>query len=108
MLLAWASQTLFFCTVVATSQQALVPQLLFPQPCGICSVAATHPTAIIDSTACSAVFLHVQCAQQRAGVRFMRHDVLDEFDHRSTVARMYGVRSVPTFLFFVEGALVSY
>lgn len=32
---------------------------------------------------------------------------MDEFDYRSDVARMYNVRSVPRFLFLVDGAVVS-
>lgn len=51
--------------------------------------------------------LAAQAAQQRAGVRFLSHDINDEFDHRSAVARMYGVRTTPSFLFFVDGAVVK-
>lgn len=38
---------------------------------------------------------------------YCKHNVLDEFGHRSDVARMYNVRHVPSFLYFYNGALVK-
>jgi len=43
---------------------------------------------------------------QRAGIIFLSHDVINEFDYPSDVARYYAIKSVPRFLFFVDGALV--
>lgn len=47
-----------------------------------------------------------QAAQQRAGVRFLRHDVRTAHDDVSDVARLYRIRAVPTFVFLVGGAKV--
>jgi hypothetical protein len=47
------------------------------------------------------------CRHQRARVVFMAHNVLDEYDSPSDVARYYNVRGVPRFLFLVDGAVVS-
>lgn len=50
----------------------------------------------------------LEASYQRAGVRFLTHDVRTAFDERSDVSRMYNTsRTVPTFLFFVDGAVVG-
>ncbi len=52
--------------------------------------------------------LRTEAGQQRACVRFAAHDVRNEFDDPSDVARMFGVRAVPSFIFFVGGAKVRW
>ena len=47
-----------------------------------------------------------ESAAQRAGLRFLKHNVRNEFDDVSDVARMFGVRGTPCFLFLVGGAKV--
>lgn len=41
-----------------------------------------------------------------AGVRFLKHNIRDDFDDLTDVARLYGIRAVPCFLFFIGGAQV--
>ncbi len=48
-----------------------------------------------------------QAAQQRAGVRFLKHDIRTEHDDASDVARLYRIRATPTFAFLVGGAKVG-
>ena len=48
--------------------------------------------------------LCAESAAQRAGLRFVKHNVRNEFDDASDVARMFGVRSTPCFVFLVGGA----
>ncbi len=50
--------------------------------------------------------LCAESAAQRAGLRFVKHNVRNEFDDPSDVARMFGVRSTPCFVFLVGGAKV--
>lgn len=40
-------------------------------------------------------------------MRFLKHNIRDDFDDLTDVARLYGVRAVPCFVFFVGGAQVS-
>lgn len=44
---------------------------------------------------------------QRAGVRFLTHNVRDEFDDVTHIARLYRIKTVPCFAFLSEGAMVS-
>jgi thiol-disulfide isomerase/thioredoxin len=44
--------------------------------------------------------------KQRARTVFLEHDVNDEYDFPSDLARYYKIKAVPRFLFFVDGALV--
>ena len=50
----------------------------------------------------------MQANLQLAGVRFLKHNVRDDFDDLTDVARLYGVRAVPCFVFFVGGAQVGH
>lgn len=47
-----------------------------------------------------------ECRCQQARVVFLKHDIMDEFDGYSDVAREYGVRSVPRIFFIVDGAVI--
>jgi len=40
-------------------------------------------------------------------VRFLKHNIRDEFDDLTDVAAFYRVKSVPSFLFLVGGAQVT-
>jgi len=42
--------------------------------------------------------------RQKAGVRFLEHNIRDEFDDITGIARLYRVRSVPSVVFFCGGA----
>lgn len=48
-----------------------------------------------------------QANQQSAGAVFLRHNIRNEFDDLTDIARLHRVRSVPTFVFFVGGAQVA-
>ncbi|GAB4820332.1 hypothetical protein N2152v2_007378 [Parachlorella kessleri] len=80
---------------IEVSGGALCVLALYSRSCGICKdVLADFKELWLD------------CRRQRARVVFMAHDVLDEFDLPSDVARCYNVRTVPRFLFLVDGAVV--
>ena len=49
---------------------------------------------------------HAQTNQQAAGAVFLKHNVRNEFDDLTDIARLHRVRSVPAFFFFVGGAQV--
>lgn len=49
----------------------------------------------------------MQAEYQRAGVRFLQHDVRTEYDEPSDVARLYRIRATPSFAFFSDGSKVS-
>jgi len=44
---------------------------------------------------------------QRAGVRFLQHDVRTDYDEPSDVARLYRIRATPSFAFFSDGSKVG-
>lgn len=46
-------------------------------------------------------------AAARSGLRFLKHNIRNEFDDPSDVARMFRVRAAPCVYFFVGGANVS-
>ena len=73
----------------------LVVLALYSTSCGICKeLRSVFGEVCVDSH------------KQRARTVFMEHDVNDEFDFPSDLARYYRIKSVPRFLFFIDGALV--
>jgi len=42
--------------------------------------------------------------RQKAGVRFLEHNIRDEFDDITGIARLYRIKSVPSVVFFCGGA----
>jgi thiol:disulfide interchange protein len=71
---------------------------LFSRSCGVCN----EMRRLYNDTCQESHEL----ADSAAAV-FLEHDVNDEYDSISDLARYYNVRAVPKFLFFVEGALVK-
>lgn len=49
----------------------------------------------------------MQSKSTRAGIVHCKHNVFNEFDYRSDVARWLQIRHVPSFLIFVDGALID-
>lgn len=49
----------------------------------------------------------LQACSQRAGVKFLKHNVRDEFDDITDIARLYRIKNVPCFVFISGGAMVS-
>lgn len=80
----------------ASAGSSVVVVGFYARSCGACKEVFRQYRAL-----CGAA------ARQRAGVRFLAHDVHNEFDDRSDISRLYGVRTVPSFLFFVDGAVVK-
>jgi hypothetical protein len=59
-----------------------------------------------DRSSLDALF-HMQAHASRAGIVHCKHNVVNEFDYQSDISRWHRVRRVPTFLVFVEGALID-
>lgn len=82
-------------TLLEAAGGRLVVLALYSTSCGVCKeVRRIFEEACADSH------------KQRARTVFMEHDVNDEFDFPSDLARYYRIKSVPRFLFFIDGALV--
>ncbi|PSC71718.1 thioredoxin-like chloroplastic [Micractinium conductrix] len=77
----------------ATGQ--LVVLTVYSRSCGICKEVVRELEGICHES-----------RQQRARIVFLTHDMNDEFDWPSDLARMYKLRSAPRFLFFIDGAMV--
>ncbi|KAK9839314.1 hypothetical protein WJX81_007280 [Elliptochloris bilobata] len=65
----------------------------YSRSCGICRSILHHYSALCK-----------EAGGQRAGVRFLKHNVRDDFDDLTDVAAFYSVKSVPSFLYLVGGA----
>lgn len=44
--------------------------------------------------------------RSKARIVFLKHDIYNEYDFLSDISRLYGVRTTPSFFFFVDGAVV--
>ena len=49
----------------------------------------------------------MQAHAQRAGIIHCKHNVRNEFDFRSDVARWHQIRHCPSFLVFADGAMID-
>ncbi|GMH35496.1 hypothetical protein BSKO_03364 [Bryopsis sp. KO-2023] len=83
-------------TVLDKAGNSLVVVFFYSRACGSCKEVLKSYEALSQ-----------EYRRQNASVIFTKHDVLDEFDHRSDITRMYQVRAVPSFGFFAGGALVT-
>lgn len=82
-------------TLLEAAGGRLVVVALYSTSCGVCKeVRRVFEDVCVDSH------------KQRARTVFMEHDVNDEFDFPSDLARYYRIKSVPRFLFFIDGAMV--
>jgi thioredoxin-like negative regulator of GroEL len=79
----------------AAGSGRLVVALFYSRSCGSCGRAREALKT-----------LAADAESSRTRAAFVCVDVRDEYDHPSAAARLYGVRSVPAFLFFSDGALV--
>lgn len=70
----------------------------------LCKDSANHDARrLLNATSlCS------QACNQRAGVKFLKHNVRDEFDDITDIARLYRIKHVPCFVFFSGGAMVRF
>ena len=74
----------------------LVCLSLYSASCGVCSELRRSIRSICTDL-----------RHQRARTIFLEHDIYDEFDFPSDVARYYRVKSSPKLLIFVDGALLK-
>lgn len=74
----------------------LVVVFFYSKSCGVCKETAQRYELVRRET-----------QSQRARVVFAKHNVINEFDEASDVARYYKVKAVPCFLFYDDGALVK-
>ena len=65
------------------------------QSCGSCKQVLQHCSQLCQEN-----------SQQKAGVLFLKHNVWNEFDDLTDVARMYKAKAVPSFIFLTGGAMV--
>ena len=65
------------------------------QSCGTCKEVLRHCRQLCQET-----------SQQRAGVLFLKHNIWNDFDDLTDVARMYKAKAVPSFIFLTGGAMV--
>ena len=77
----------------ADGQLNVVPRV---QSCGVCRTLMQRYNVLC-----------AESAAQRAGLRFLKHNVRNEFDDPSDVARMFRVRATPCFVFLDGGAKVG-
>lgn len=73
----------------------LVVLALYSTSCGLCKELRQTYQSICT-----------QSHSQRARTVFLEHDVNDEFDFPSDLARYYRIRTVPKWFVFVDGALI--
>jgi thiol-disulfide isomerase/thioredoxin len=79
----------------ASAQGEVVVALFYSRSCGACRRARETLEALAR-----------EARSSRTRSTFCCIDVRDEYDHVSAPARLYAVRAVPSFAFFVDGALV--
>ena len=66
------------------------------QSCGTCKEVLQHCSKLCHET-----------SQQKAGVLFLKHNIWNDFDDLTDIARMYKTKAVPSFIFLTGGAMVS-
>lgn len=82
--------------LVQAAGPRIVVVFMYSRTCGVCKIARERFQELAQ-----------QARSQKARVAFLQHNVLDDYDLASDIARMYKVKVVPCFLFFDEGAVVE-
>lgn len=77
-------------------KSALLIVFLYSRSCGSCKKVLENYRRLCDAF-----------RAENARIVFVKHDVHDDFDHLTDIARMYDVHSVPSFLFLSDGALIK-
>ena len=82
--------------LAAAAAPAVLAVAFYSRSCGTCkeTLAAWEDAA-------------AEAGASGAGVIFLKHDVRDDFDEATDLARMHRVRAGPSLLFFAGGAAVS-
>eukprot|EP00204_Picochlorum_oklahomense_P002767 CAMPEP_0118797552 /NCGR_PEP_ID=MMETSP1161-20130426/92_1 /TAXON_ID=249345 /ORGANISM="Picochlorum oklahomensis, Strain CCMP2329" /LENGTH=165 /DNA_ID=CAMNT_0006724749 /DNA_START=167 /DNA_END=664 /DNA_ORIENTATION=+ len=78
----------------AAGSERLIVVVVYTSSCGVCSRVLKAVDAVRKEYA------------DHSGVLFCKHDAQTEYDTRSDVSQLYRITSVPTILFFADGALV--
>ena len=86
-----------------------LPMCCLPYSSSIVACPLATPLAQLLILKCVTVSssVGVQAQATRAGIVTCKHNVYNEFDFTSDVARWFNIRHVPSFLVFVDGALVD-
>lgn len=79
----------------AVGSERLIVVVVYTSSCGVCSRVLKAVDAVRKEYT------------EHTGVLFCKHDAHTEYDTRSDVSQMYRITSVPTILFFADGALVQ-
>ena len=82
--------------VEAIGPSRIVVLFFYSKTCGVCKKAA----AVYESMA-------KEAKGSRARAVFLKHNIYDEYDHRSDLSKMHKIRSVPCFLFLDDGAVIE-
>lgn len=77
-------------------KSALLIVFLYSRSCGSCKKVLENYRRLCDAF-----------RAENARIIFVKHDVHDDFDNLTDIARMYDVHSVPAFLFLSDGALIK-
>ncbi|KAL0019873.1 hypothetical protein WJX79_006289 [Trebouxia sp. C0005] len=81
--------------LVDSAGSAIVLLYFYSKSCGTCKEVLQHCSQLCQEN-----------SHQRAGVLFLKHNIWNEFDDLTDVARMYKAKAVPSFIFLTGGAMV--
>ncbi|KAL3136336.1 hypothetical protein ABBQ38_005599 [Trebouxia sp. C0009 RCD-2024] len=82
--------------IVEGAGSAIVLLYLYSKSCGSCKEVLRHCSQLCHEN-----------SQQKGGVLFLKHNIWNDFDDLTDVARMYKAKAVPSFIFLTGGAMVS-
>uniref|UniRef100_A0A7S3VTF6 Thioredoxin domain-containing protein n=1 Tax=Dunaliella tertiolecta TaxID=3047 RepID=A0A7S3VTF6_DUNTE len=86
-------------TISNAAGSRLCVLFLHSKACGTCKSVAKEFEEMCKQQAAEGA--------QHSPIVFLKHDVFDEYDFPSTLARFHHVKAVPTFLFLADGAVVK-
>ena len=69
-----------------------------------CALAYVHDLDHFGMSKANAIW---QANRQAAGAVFLKHNIRNDFDDLTDIARLHRVRAVPTFVFFAGGSQVG-
>lgn len=83
-------------TLTAAFENSIIVICFYKRSCGTCkSMLRRYEQLAMDAK------------REWARAVFLKHDIINEFDDVSDVARLYKVKATPGFIFFDEGAVVK-
>ncbi|DBB01395.1 hypothetical protein WJX77_003280 [Trebouxia sp. C0004] len=81
--------------LIDSAGSAIVLLYFYSKSCGTCKEVLQHCSQLCQEN-----------SHQRAGVLFLKHNIWNDFDDLTDVARMYKAKAVPSFIFLTGGAMV--